>query len=236
MSQPRNNSQRQYLYKVRLCQSLPAARLATLLLGCLLATVSGFAQDALFYPHSCIANLGGGFAPVAGSERSSLNSGWNFEAGIGAALGSEHRVAVTVDFMFDQLGVKQSALQVAGTSNPTNIGVLEATGGRAKYYTATFDPTYRFWARGATGLYVLGGFGWMRRSLTLTGVSGQGSLLEPNSPVVFANGGNSGALDVGAGTNVKVGSWVLYGEARVIHGLAANKSSTLVPVSVGIRW
>jgi hypothetical protein len=209
----------------------------TLSLACLLSAVTCLAQDESNF-HSCTLNIGGGFAPVAGAESGNLSAGWDFQAGGGFAI--NHRFFVTADFMFDQLGVKQTALEAAGASNPTNVGVLEATGGRAKYFSTTLDPTYRFPSRGPATVYLFGGFGWMRRSIELTGVSGEGSLLEPNGPVVFGSGGDSGAYDAGAGANFrlgnKTGGLMLYVEARVIHGLAVNKSSTLIPISGGIRW
>jgi hypothetical protein len=200
------------------------------------------AQDGY---HSCTLNAGGGWAPVWGKEQSSLNRGWNFHAGGGFAVtprpapGHKWSLFITANFMFDQLGIKQTALQQARILNPTNIGLLEANSGRAKYYSTTLDPTFRFPVPGAVSVYVFGGFGWLRRNLEFTGASAQGALLQPGSPVVFGNGGNSGAYDAGAGIDFrprKLGGLMFYTEARVLHGLAINNATTLVPISAGIRW
>lgn len=192
-------------------------------------------------------SAGGGWAPAAGSDHTSLDAGGNFQAGAGLAFSRpapRQRWAfyLNVDFMLDQLGIKQSALQEAQILNPTNIGLLEATKGTARFYSTTLDPTFRFPAgkTGHSNVYVFGGFGWFRRSLDFTGVSAEGSLLQSSGPAVFGNGGNSGVCDAGAGVNVglpqRFKGWMFYVEGRVIHGLAVNKSTTLAPVSIGVRW
>lgn len=201
-------------------------------------------DDAAF--HSCTLNLGGGWAPVSGSDANSLDAGWNFQAGGGFALTSgpapSHRWSafITANFMFDRLGVSSAALQQARNLNPTNIGLLEANSARAKFFSTTLDPTFRFPVAKAVSIYAFAGFGWFRRSLEFTGVSNQGVLLQPGGPAVFSSGGNSGAYDAGLGANLRLprrtGGLMLYAEARVLHGLAINRATTLVPVSVGIRW
>ncbi len=185
-------------------------------------------------------------APVAGEEQSNLDRGWNFQAGAGFALtprpapGHQWSLFLTADFMFDQLGIQAAALQQARLSNPTDIGLLEATSGKAKFYSTTLDPTFRFRVSRAVNVYAFGGFGWFRRNLEFMGTSGQGILLQPGSPAVFGSGGNSGAYDAGAGVNFRLpralGGLMLYAEARVVHGLAVNNATTLVPISAGIRW
>jgi hypothetical protein len=196
--------------------------------------------------HSCSLNAGGGWAPLLGTERNSLKAGWNFQAGGGFAVtprpapGHKWSLFMNVNFMFDKLGVQQAALQQARILNPTSVGLLEANSGKAKFYSTTLDPTIRFPVPGRVSVYVFGGFGWFRRNLEFTGASGQGALLQPGSPVVFGNGGNSGAYDAGAGINLKPlrkpRGLMFYVEARLLHGLAINNATTLVPISAGIRW
>jgi len=207
---------------------------------------AGLGQDDGDF-HSCTINIGGGAAPAIGTETNSLNPGWNFHAGGGFAVtrptqARRWSVFVTANFMFDQLGVKQSALLEAKNLNPTNIGLLQATSAVGKFYSTTLDPTLRFPlnASGSVGTYLFAGFGWFRRDLKFTGISGEGDLLQPANPLVFGNGGNSGAFDVGAGLNFKLpgrmSSFMFYAEARVIHGLAVNNATTLVPISAGLRF
>jgi hypothetical protein len=206
------------------------------------------AQDAPPF-HWWTLGAGGGWAPaVAGQDHSSLNNGWNFQAGGGFALragsdaGGQPRrrlLYLNANFMFGQLAIKPSALQLAQSLNPTDVGLLEATSGRAKFYATTLDPTFRFRINdgGSVSGYFFGGFGWFRRSLEFTGVSGEGSLLQPSSPVVFGSGGNSGAYDAGGGIDFTLRRGLTpYVEVRLIHGVAINSASTLLPISAGIRW
>jgi hypothetical protein len=203
-----------------------------------------FAQDDLF--HSCTLNVGGGLTPVSGKDGSTLNRGWNFQAGGGFAVtskpapGHNWSALVTVNFLYDESGIKPDALQQARTLNPQNIGLLQATSGRAKLYSTTLDPTFRFRVKSQADIYVFGGYGWFRRTLEFTGVSSQGELLQPGNPVVFGRGGNSGGFDAGGGVNFKLphrlSGLMVYAEAKVLKGLAINSGTTLLPVSFGVRW
>lgn len=208
------------------------------------------AQDDFAF-HSCTASLGGGWTPRTGTDASSLNAGWNFQAGGGFAVWSRSTplrktqnhnwwaLFIGANFMFDRMGVTTAALQQARISNPTNVGLLEATSARARFFSMTLDPTLRIPITPRVSLYGLGGFGWFRRSIVFTGASSQGALLEPGAPAVFGSGGNSGAYDFGGGINVRPWKRVgltIYAEARFIRGLAVNNASTLVPLSAGVRW
>jgi len=197
------------------------------------------------YFESCTLNAGGGWAPVSGKDSNSLNSGWDFQAGggvimTGGAPTSKWSWIVNANFMFDQLQVSQSALQETKTLNPTNLGLQQASSATGKFYSATLDPlTFRRRVNSAVNVYMFGGFGWLRRSVDFAGVSVQGPLLQPNGPTVFGSGGNSGAYDAGGGASFHphwLGPLKLYAEGRLLHGLAINRSTTLLPVSVGIRW
>ncbi len=230
--------------------SLNPPRLRRLLHGAALCAVAliafppeCLAQDDFF--HSCTLNAGGGWTPVAGADAGSLKNGWNFNAGGGfggprPSPGHAWSFFVTANFLFDQLGVSQTALQNARVLNPTNIGLLSATSAQAKFYSTTLDPTVRFPAQGRFQGYAFAGFGWMRRSIDFNGTSYQGGLLQPSTPTVFAAAGNSGAYDAGVGANVRLpgamNHFGFYAEVRVVHGLAVNRASTLIPVSAGFRW
>jgi hypothetical protein len=197
--------------------------------------------------HSCTVYAGGGYSQILGPERQNFNAGWkNFQAGGGFAVTS-HPAArrswsafLTANFLFDQVTVKPAAIEQAKVLNPTNVGILAANSGRAKFYSTTLDLTFRVPVKGPVELYGFAGFGWLRRDLEFTGASGAGVLLEPGSPVVFGSGGNSGAFDVGGGAEFrlprKAGGLMLYIEGRVLHGLAVNHETTLLPFSAGVRW
>ena len=76
-----------------------------------------------------------------------------------------------------------------------------------------------------------------QRDLTLP-VFPLGALLQPGSPSVFLRNSSSGSVDGGGGINFRrMNGWAIpYVEVRVVHGLAVNKTTTLVPFSVGLRF
>jgi len=196
--------------------------------------------------HSCTLNAGSGWTQLEGIEKQNFYAGWkNFQAGAGLAVTpkpSSNRswtAFLTVDYLFDQLDIKPEALQQARILNPTNIGLLEATAGTAKVDLTTLDLNFRVPIKRPVAVYGFGGFGWLRRDLDITGASGEGALLQPGGPAVFGGGGNSGAFDVGAGINIRIPGargLMFYVEGRVVHGLAVNHETTLLPFSAGIRW
>lgn len=193
----------------------------------------------------CTLNAGGGFTAVTGADGNSLKSGWNFQAGAGLVMiGGDRDARVTwfvnFNFMFDQLQAKHAALVQAAQDNPTNLGLLQANSATAKYYGVSADVlTLRIRPSETFAFYPFAGFGWLRRSVDFSGPSVQGELLQPLGPTVFGQGGDSGAIDGGIGVSYGpkwMGPLKFYGEARFIHGLAINKSTTLIPLSAGIRW
>jgi len=224
-------------------QITPARALALGIAAVLGIAASCLAQDD--FP-KCTFNIGGGGAHAFGKDGASLDTGWNFHTGGGIALPTNTdshrnwRFYLTANFMLDELRINPEALQHAKTYNPTDIGLLAASSGRAKFFAATLDPTIRVRAGDHATWYFFGGFGWFRRSLEFTGASIEGTLLQPNNPVVFGTGGNSGAYELGGGINFKVsqrlGRMTPYAEARYVHGLAINSATSLVPFSLGVRW
>jgi len=178
---------------------------------------------------------------MEGAEKDTFKAGWkNFDAGIGflPCPTWSKRFYVGVNFLFDQLDVTSQALSDAKTLNPTNIQILQASHAYGKFYSATLEPTYRAPLGTRVNGYVFGGFGWFRRSVEFTGAGGQGTLLQPGGPAVFASGGDSAAYDVGGGLEVRPARRLkFYWELRYLRGLAVNhETALLMPLSVGIRW
>jgi hypothetical protein len=193
--------------------------------------------------HWCTVGAGAGYSAVVGQDSTNLSGGWDFQAGAGFAVvnRSETRTwsfFLDFDYLFDQTSVKSSALDLAKNLNPTDIGLLNATGGKTRFNVVAFDPTFRWKTPSRVEVYAFGGFGWFQRRVDLTGVSNEGSLLQPGSPSVFLRNASSGSIDGGAGINVrnKKGWAIPYVEVRVVHGLAVNSSTTLVPFAAGVRW
>jgi hypothetical protein len=196
--------------------------------------------------HGCTVHGGALWTQPQGADGHDVRAGWNgFEAGGGFGWRPNPRsrngwsIFLTGDFLFQNLHVNDTSIASAQILNPTNIALLQAASARAKYYSATFGPTFRLPPVRFLGVYVFGGFGWFRRKIEFSGISGAGSLLQPSSPAVLGSGGDSGAIDAGGGLNIRpkhARGAMFYVEARVLHGLAINHKTTLVPVSAGFRW
>jgi len=172
---------------------------------------------------------------------SGLKGGWDLLGGAGFAVTrwSHHRdwrLYLTGNFLFEHLGVGADALQTTKSLNP---GLQGAIGANARFYSATFDPTFRFCSKNRVSGYVLAGGGWLRRSIDFTSASSQGALLQPSLPSIVSKGASSSTVDGGGGVNVRLGGPsgpLLFGEARYLRGLSINRTTTLVPISIGIRW
>jgi hypothetical protein len=193
--------------------------------------------------HWCTVSGGAGYSAVAGKDSSNLSGEWNVQAGLGFAWPGSNperrwNLFLDFDYLFDQTSVKASALLQAKNLNPLNLALLNATGGTSRFNVVAFDPTLRVAASSRADIYVFGGFGWFRRQVALTGVSNQGSLLQPGNPSVFLRNSSSGSVDGGGGINFKPKKgWAMpYVEIRLVHGLAVNSSTTLAAYAAGIRW
>jgi len=200
---------------------------------------------------------GVGVAPVSGADGHNLNRALNFQFGAGHATpirwwyrdtfpNPSYKTSpravlyLNCNFLFDQSQITAQAIQQAIAANPQNTALLSAHSGQAKFFSATIDPTVRFAATERWSVYVLGGFGWLRRNIDLSGVSTQGTLLQPASPAVFGTGGSSGAFGGGGGVDFGVGHHgagaKVYFETRFLRGLGVNSGTTLAPLSAGLRW
>jgi hypothetical protein len=215
-----------------------AFAVAMLLCAAALPTVpNAVAQEA---PNSRPITFGLG-GMVAPNVDSGLKWGWDLQAGAGIAVTpwSHHRdwrLYLSVNLLFEHLGVKSEAL---GTTASMNSELQEAIGAKARFYSVTFDPTIRFGGKRRVSGYVLGGAGWLRRSIDFTGPATGGILVQPTAPSILSPGSSSMAVDAGAGMNLRLGgpgSVMWFAELRYVRGLAINRTTTLIPVSIGFRW
>lgn len=171
----------------------------------------------------------------------SFKGGWDLLAGGGFAVShrSHHRrwrLFFTGNFMYEHLGVTNAAL---GLAKMADTALQNATGARARFYSATFDPTFRYALSRRISIYGLGGFGWFQRAIEFTGAAKEGTLLPPGMPSILSPSGNSAAVDAGIGLNYLLrgpGSAIVFVEARYLRGLGINQTTSLAPVSVGFRW
>jgi len=216
------------------------------------APSQGQPRDGQAAYHPVTIYGGGGAGVLTGTEANSFHNPWGFQFGGGKAITSRPKqeydqnsnpvqvrrwnIYLTINFNYQRSSIDSLALQQAILLNPQNTALLSAKSGKVKFYSTTLDPSYRFQITPRLGWYASGGFGWLRRTLEFDGI---GNLLQPATPSLFAPHGNSGVVDGGTGLDIGVSQGrglKAYFEFRVLHGLAANSESTLIPLSAGLRW
>jgi len=192
--------------------------------------------------HSCTVGAAVIFATPEGLDRQNFNhGGWGFQAGGGFAVTRQtepnrgHTWYITGNYLYDKFRVRKSALTEAIAKEPQLAGTTSAHG---DFSAVTLDPTFRWVLNRHSSLYWSGGFGWLRRGIGFNGSSMVPPLL-PSSSSLGGATSNSGAFDFGMGVNFAPASFrgvMLFTEGRVYHGTAINSGSTLVPISIGLRW
>jgi hypothetical protein len=192
--------------------------------------------------HSCTLNVAGAFVSPFGKDGNNFATGWGFQAGGGFAVSRAvepgHGVDffITANFMYDRLNATSTALTQAKAADITQLG--SATAAHGSFSSLTLDPTVRYPVNLRTSLYLSGGFGWFRRGVGFSGAN-PATLTQSSGITLDRLAANSGVFDVGGGVNfglTRKGGVMLYAEARVYRGLAVNSGTTLLPVSVGVRW
>ncbi|HLH05046.1 MAG TPA: outer membrane beta-barrel protein [Bryobacteraceae bacterium] len=187
--------------------------------------------------HHFTANVGGGYTSVVGGIGDRLDGGGNFQAAAG--FNFNRYLGVLGTFSFNQLGVTRSALD--------NLNVPDGNG---RVYTFTVDPKFTLPLRGRASVYVLGGGGWLRRTVQFTQPTVAqtivfdpwwgyfGPALVPANQVLGTVSQNAGVWDVGAGVNIPLPrtNMKLYVESRYYDGLTDRTHTTVVPITVGLRW
>lgn len=206
-----------------------------------LLTIACRAQER-FEDHSCTVDAAGAFALPAGKDGHNFDTGWGFQAGGGFAVsrnaepGRGNSYYITANFMFEKFRATGAALDLAKTFNPMQLA--NATSAHGAFSAVTLDPSARHAFNRRTSVYGLGGFGWLRRGVAFNGAN-PATLLQSNGITLDRLASNSGVFDLGGGANFglsKNGGLMLFAEARIYRGLAINSGTTLVPISLGIRW
>jgi hypothetical protein len=199
----------------------------------LVTTVCSFAQEE----HGFTANVGGGLTTINGREAGRLDHGGNFQ--LGAGYDFNRFFGITGNFMFNQLGITGSELLR-----------LNVPDGSARVYTFTVDPTFRLPLGQRWNAYVVAGGGYLRRTVQFTRPTVAetfvfdpwwgyfGPALVPANEILGSVTSNAGAFDVGAGVNIPlpVPRLHLFLESRYFHGFTSSSNTTIVPITVGIRW
>lgn len=175
--------------------------------------------------------------PVSSGSENFEPHGWGFQAGLGFAVtpnvpkrSHAPQWYITADYLFTKIQATQYAATHAGLS-----GVDSAHGA---FSAVTLNVGPRVHLPGALGLDGKAGFGWLQRGITFNGPSGT-TLLQTSSPTLARGDSDSGVFDAALAVTFSPAAMKglsLFVEGRVLHGLAINRTTTLVPASVGIRW
>ena len=181
-------------------------------------------------------NVGGGYTATTGNISNRLDGGGHFQAGIGYNL--NRYLGILGTFTFHQLGLTGQALNA-----------LDVPDGTSRVYSFTVDPKITLPFRVLGGFYLVGGGGWMRRTVEFTQPTVAqtfvfdpwfgyfGPALIPANQVLGSYSQNAGVWDVGGGVNIPLprAKFKLYVETRFYDGIT-NTHTTLVPITVGLRW
>jgi outer membrane protein with beta-barrel domain len=187
--------------------------------------------------HHLTFNVGGGYTAATPNVATYLDRGGNLQAGVG--LNVTRHLGLQGTFMFNGLGITRTALNTAGQPD-----------GFARVYSFTIDPKITLWSTEDASVYVLGGGGWMRRTVEFTQPTLVGTVifdpwfgylgpaLVPTNQVLGSITEDTGTWDVGTGLNFRVPRMPVnfYLEGRFLAGLTNGRHTTIAPITFGIRW
>lgn len=185
-------------------------------------------------------NVGGGASLTNGTTRKFVRGGGGVAA-VGAARNYSRYFGVRLDFQFDNLPLRTSALQAA-----------QATGATDHVYSLTLDPIINLPVTSKWGGYIVFGPGFFHRSGKLdssTAIPGSacnsfflwwGHCYNGSLPIngQFAHSSqNEFGYNFGGGITRKIRpNMDLYVEFRYLHGKHNNITTDLRPITLGIRW
>ncbi|MFL6414793.1 MAG: outer membrane beta-barrel protein [Bryobacteraceae bacterium] len=186
--------------------------------------------------HFLTFGVGGGYTTQTSRTANYLDNGGNLQVTGGINLGPILGLGAT--FMYNGMGLTGSAL--------SQVSVPD---GHANIYTLTLEPKIKV-PLGPVKAYVLGGGGWMRRTVAYTQpVLAPTYIYNPwwgyyGPALVTANqelgsiSQSAGVWDIGAGLdfNLPRTNWKLFAEARYFSGFTNQTHTNIVPISFGVRW
>jgi len=185
-------------------------------------------------------NVGGGASLTNGTTTKFVRGGGGVAAG-GIARNYSKYFGLRLDIQWDNLPLRNSALQLA-----------QASGATSQVYSLTFDPIINIPVTKVWSGYVVAGPGFFHRSGKLDSSTAQpgsacnafftwwgrcfnGSL--PLTGKFLTESQNEFGFNFGAGVARKVSNHVeVYGEFRTLHGTHNGITTDLRPITVGVRW
>ncbi|MGH9535936.1 MAG: hypothetical protein ACRD2E_13885 [Terriglobales bacterium] len=214
-------------------------RAVALRAGLILALLAALELPSLgqtYLPH-WTGDVGFGVAPVVGGIGKDLSTGWDFTAAFGRRL--SRQLALQGEFDYDSLGVTGQALQA-----------LKMPAGAADLWSLSAEPVWTF-RRGKLGWFVKGGVGYYRRTVrflqptfTSTFIFNPwwgyiGPALVPADIILGAVSENAFGANGGFGISARLprsnGARVFV-EVDYRWAHTQPTTTTLLPVTLGIRW
>jgi hypothetical protein len=164
-----------------------------------------------------------------------VDNGWNIAAGAGI---STNHYGLMLDFMYNDMGINSNTLSQNG-----------APGGSARVWGFTLDPVVHLTQEGPADIYLTAGGGIYHRNVEFTqpGVA-QATFFDPwfgfypglvgTNQVLASYSQYKGGVDGGIGMSVKLGSSRVkaFAEARYHYIFTNPVSTTIIPVTIGLRW
>jgi hypothetical protein len=185
-------------------------------------------------------NVGGGANVVTGTTHEYVRNGGGVGA-VGAARNFSQYFGFRADFQFDNLPLRQSALQEA-----------QAPGASSQAYALMVDALFNIPAsRDWSGYFIIGpGFvhrsGKLDSSTAFPGASCDGFFVWwgpcvagglPLDQDFLKENQNEAAINFGAGIARKIRTNLeIYAEFRVIHGSHDSRTTDVRPITIGVRW
>ncbi|HLK48497.1 MAG TPA: outer membrane beta-barrel protein [Bryobacteraceae bacterium] len=182
-------------------------------------------------------DAGAGFTQPIGHLENRIDTGWNIQAGAGINL--VPWLGVMGQFMYTESGLSGSFLQSVGEPD-----------GNFRMWGFSLDPIVRFNPKGHFDFYLIGGPGVYRRTVeftqpTIATVTAFdpffGYFFPVNVPanqVIGSFGTTKFGMNGGGGFTVRLGNSnaKLFAEARYIKMYTRGTSTSILPVTFGIRY
>ena len=185
-------------------------------------------------------NVGGGASLTSGATKNFVRGGGGIAAA-GVARNANKYLGLRLDFQFDNLPLRASALQSAGS-----------TGGHAQAYTFMLGPVINIPVNKDWSAYIIGGFVYLHRTGELnnsTAIPGYpcnpffnwwGHCFNGSLPIYnqfLRASQNEIGEDFGGGIARKIRpNMEIYAEWRIVHASHNGITTDLRPITAGIRW
>ena len=187
-----------------------------------------------------VYSVGGGASLLDGTTQRFVRGGGGVAA-VGVARNYSQYVGFRLDFQFDNLPLKDSALRLA-----------QAPGATSHVYSLTLEPIFNIPVTNQSGGYIVVGPAFFHRSGDLDSSTVlPGSICNPffqwwgrcfnaslplNGDFLHASQNEFGET-FGVGVTHKINPKVeLYAEFRYLHGTHFKVTTDLRPITIGVRW